>query len=404
MLPSWPRAAGTAKAAGPGRSPAVARSRVRILAIAGAATAVTAVVALAPGVATARAASLTQPAIAVADGDSVIAEQTGGNGLRFYWNEHGTSTWHGEQVAPDGTTFSARPSRRSGRFRHRRAGGRQQPGLLLGGQRRLGLAPGDGLRPGDDLLRAGATVNGNSVNIAADGPGNSLDFYLAVNGSSAWTREVVAGAGTTTSAPAIAVNKGSVNWSRSRTASGRSFTGRSTAARDGIPRPFRARHRRAGHHDLPGRGSRCRHHAVRQTRRRERCQRDGIWRSTNVSGNEDVVPGCHQERRHREHCRHRRRREPVLLLERQRRVPGPGASGHVRQLVTRPVTSQTAAARSGTADAQRHGQHGHPRSPGSADGAPGQAVFLHLPIPAQTTDHPDIGTPQKRLVLADKHF
>jgi hypothetical protein len=49
------------------------------------------------------------------------------------------------------------------------------------------------------------------VNIAAEGPSHSLDFYWAVNGSSTWTPEVVAGAGTTASAPAITVNQGSVN-------------------------------------------------------------------------------------------------------------------------------------------------------------------------------------------------
>ena len=41
-----------------------------------------AVVAPAPGVISARAVSLADPAITVADGNSVIAEQTGGNGLR----------------------------------------------------------------------------------------------------------------------------------------------------------------------------------------------------------------------------------------------------------------------------------------------------------------------------------
>jgi len=55
------------------------------------------------------------------------------------------------------------------------------------------------------------TVNGKSVNIVAEGPSSSLDFYWAANGSSTWTREVVAGAGTTTDVPAITVNVGSVN-------------------------------------------------------------------------------------------------------------------------------------------------------------------------------------------------
>jgi hypothetical protein len=51
--------------------------------------------------------------------------------------------------------------------------------------------------------------HGNSVNIAAEGPGNSLDFYWAVNGTAAWYAEVVAGSGTTDSAPVIVASD---NW------------------------------------------------------------------------------------------------------------------------------------------------------------------------------------------------
>jgi hypothetical protein len=58
-----------------------------------------------------------------------------------------------------------------------------------------------------------AVQDGKSVIIAAEGAGNRLDFYWTANGSSTWTREVVAGAGTTTDAPAVTVtvNNGSVN-------------------------------------------------------------------------------------------------------------------------------------------------------------------------------------------------
>jgi hypothetical protein len=54
-------------------------------------------------------------------------------------------------------------------------------------------------------------VNGNSVNIAAEGPGNSLDFYWAVNGNSTWNPEVVAAAGSVDSAPAMVAQGGGVN-------------------------------------------------------------------------------------------------------------------------------------------------------------------------------------------------
>ncbi|MGH3286017.1 MAG: hypothetical protein ACRDPD_15235 [Streptosporangiaceae bacterium] len=67
---------------------------VRLLAIAGAAAlTLTAVAAIAPdGPAARAAASYAQPAITVADGNTVIAVQTSGDGLRFYWNQHGTNT------------------------------------------------------------------------------------------------------------------------------------------------------------------------------------------------------------------------------------------------------------------------------------------------------------------------
>src|ERR1039457_3587017 len=130
------------KLRGSGLRAIAVRSRVRMLAVAGAAAlAITAVSAGAPGGPAARAdASFATPAITVADGNSVIAVQTSGNGLRFYWNEFGTRTWHGEQVAADGTTFSS-------------------PSI--------------------------AQV-GNSVVIAAQGAGNSLDFYWQPNGGSGW--------------------------------------------------------------------------------------------------------------------------------------------------------------------------------------------------------------------------
>ena len=93
--------------------------------------------------------SYPRPAITVAGGNTVIAVQTPSNALLFYWNEYGTDTWHAEQVAPSGTTFSA-PT----------------------------MAP-----------------DGNGVIIAAQGVNNSLDFYWQTNGTSAWHPELVAGPG-----------------------------------------------------------------------------------------------------------------------------------------------------------------------------------------------------------------
>jgi hypothetical protein len=96
----------------------------------------------------------------VAGGNPVIAVQTSSNGLRYYWNDHGTSNWHGQQVAASGTTFS-------------------QPSIA---------------------------ADGNALVITAEGYANSLDFYWAANGNSTWNPEVVAGAGTTTAAPAMIAN------------------------------------------------------------------------------------------------------------------------------------------------------------------------------------------------------
>jgi len=55
------------------------------------------------------------------------------------------------------------------------------------------------------------TANNGSVNIAIQGPHNSLLFYWATNGTTAWHTETVAGAGSTFNSPAMAVNGNTVN-------------------------------------------------------------------------------------------------------------------------------------------------------------------------------------------------
>jgi hypothetical protein len=55
------------------------------------------------------------------------------------------------------------------------------------------------------------TANHGSVNIAVPGPNHSLRFYWAVNGTSTWHAETVAGGGSTFSAPSMTVNGNSVN-------------------------------------------------------------------------------------------------------------------------------------------------------------------------------------------------
>jgi hypothetical protein len=231
-------------------------SRARMLAAAGAgALAITAVAAVAPGGPAARAISFNAPSITVAGGNSVIALQTSENGLRFYWNEHGTNNWHGEQVAGPNTTFSQPAiaqiyiavegqgnalelfwqadgaSGWNGAFLTKAGTTFSEPSLAQDGSGTIISAegPSDSLDfywavtgstaftrevvagPGTTFSAPAETVNGNSVNIAAEGPSDSLDFYWANNGTSTWGPEVVAPAGSTTSAPAIVANGGGVN-------------------------------------------------------------------------------------------------------------------------------------------------------------------------------------------------
>ena len=68
-----------------------------------------------------------------------------------------------------------------------------------------------GLAPAMAATGPSMTVNGNSVNIAIQGPHNSLKFYWAVNGTATWHAETIAGPGTTLSAPSMTVNHNSVN-------------------------------------------------------------------------------------------------------------------------------------------------------------------------------------------------
>ena len=72
----------------------------------------------------------------------------------------------------------------------------------------LGLA---GLAPAMASTGPSMTVNGNSVNIAIQGPHNSLKFYWAVDGTNTWTPQTVAGSGTTYSAPSMILDGSTIN-------------------------------------------------------------------------------------------------------------------------------------------------------------------------------------------------
>jgi hypothetical protein len=182
--------------------------RPRLLALSAAsALAVTAATALAPAGPAALAFSDFNPAITVADGNSVIAVHTGSDGLRFYWNEFGTNNWHGEQVAADGTTFSDPAIAQIGNTVVIAAEGIFNSLDLYwqtNGASGWNMETVAGIQT--TYSAPSLAQNGNTTIIAAQGPSNSLDFYWAFNGSSNWGPELVAGAGTTYSAPSIAAN------------------------------------------------------------------------------------------------------------------------------------------------------------------------------------------------------
>ncbi len=68
-----------------------------------------------------------------------------------------------------------------------------------------------GLAPAMAGTPPSMTANHGSVNIAIQGPNNSLKFYWAVNGTTTWHAETVAGRNTTYSAPSMTVNGNVVN-------------------------------------------------------------------------------------------------------------------------------------------------------------------------------------------------
>jgi hypothetical protein len=182
------------------------RPRLAVLS-AGAALAITAATTLAPGGTAALAGTVFDPAITVADGNSVIAVHTSGNGLRFYWNEFGTNNWHGEQVAADGTTFSDPSIAQVGNTVVIAAEGIFNSLDLYwqtNGASGWNAETVAGIRT--TYSQPSLAQNGNTTIIAAEGPSNSLDFYWAFNGTSNWGPEQVAGAGTTFSTPSIAAN------------------------------------------------------------------------------------------------------------------------------------------------------------------------------------------------------
>ena len=73
------------------------------------------------------------------------------------------------------------------------------------------LTAAGALTPAQAATGPSMTANHGSVNIAVPGPNHSLRFYWAVNGTSTWHAETVAGGGSTFSAPSMTVNGNSVN-------------------------------------------------------------------------------------------------------------------------------------------------------------------------------------------------
>lgn len=158
-----------------------------------------------PGVPAALAASpYSTRAIAVAGGNSVIAVQTSGDALRFYWNKYGTTTWRGELIAATKTTFSAPSIAADGNTVIIAAQGADHTLQFYWQQiGATGWHAETVAGAGSTYSAPSLTVNGGGVNIVAQGPADSLDFYWALNGTQTWHLERVAAAATTYSAPAI---------------------------------------------------------------------------------------------------------------------------------------------------------------------------------------------------------
>ena len=190
------------------------RSWGRALAVAGAcALGLSALTAFGSGEPSALAASkYPTPAIAVANGNTVVATQTSTQGLHFYWNEFGTNTWHVQQVV-NNQAYSAPAMVVYGDAVVIAAEGPdhtldlywEQVGNSLGWRGRQIAGPGT------TYSAPSMVVNGGNLNLAVTGPSFSLEFYWASGLNSALHPEPVAGVNTTFSAPSIALNDSDVD-------------------------------------------------------------------------------------------------------------------------------------------------------------------------------------------------
>jgi hypothetical protein len=117
-------------------------------------------------------AAYSDPAITTNSAGTEITAQGPNNSLWFWWALNGFTAWHGEQVAGPGTTFSTT----FGFF---------------------GAGPA-------------ITDSGGAVQIAAQGPMNSLWFYEAPYGSMIWHAQQVAGNGSVAGSPAMVLSPTSI--------------------------------------------------------------------------------------------------------------------------------------------------------------------------------------------------
>ena len=190
----------------------MASSRRRMIAVAG--TAAVGLTAALAGPAPSASAAITypQPAITVAGGNTVIAVQTPKDGLYFFWNQYGTTSWQAEQVAASGTTFSAPTIAADGSSVIIAAQGANNSLMFYWQQDgATGWNPETVAGSGTTFSAPSIVANDGSANIVAEGPSNSLDFYWQQNNTTTWHPETVATGNSTFSAPSIAANDGSAN-------------------------------------------------------------------------------------------------------------------------------------------------------------------------------------------------
>ena len=157
---------------------------------------------------------LGDPAMTWAAGLTIITCRTGSNALWVGWSKNGAA-WQARFVASPGTTYSNPAIATSGAMVEIAV---QGPGQSLWFWSAVNVnanwnvdlvgGPGTAYSGTTGFFGAGPAItdSGTAVQIAVQGQNDSLWFYQASHGSNLWHAHQVAGAGTVTGSPAMALN------------------------------------------------------------------------------------------------------------------------------------------------------------------------------------------------------